>query len=828
MLTTPPNLSPNGDHLMEAYPEQAAADYFQTIPAAQYTVATYDPRTLPRVMVGSGVIYTTQSATTNADVYTGDMRENTAKSTVSTGINMANYGCIASGMITQNQPQVFQNVVAHHARGRYTNPNTGQPTDVGHGLSGGNGILTLYSSIYNEFSYAIQLHKHYLMRSGKRPRSLDHFRFNFQFDPSPAQQTSAWCVLGRESTSFWRVKSWICVLFRSRKDYRIRLPISSPFPLPTPPPPPPPPHKKKTQTPHYTPPHRSQHPYIYSPEKAPSPIMNGSAIFLIVISVIFGLLVLTLAIVSLIKFQHPDDKNQAWFPKIIVVLGYFVVFMTVMVMPFDVANRNRDLNMHIDTLWLVALCTVIVFLCIIIPFSFFWYENEGVGEDLPPDVRPGLMDSQFGAAFAYTLMFCAFIVVLSIILYLTPANKAFIPIHYVVADVTDYGVMESMCEPGTSSPLDPTLTPVDQPTPWTAITCNANAPNSLGCSAAGVGFTWEISVSWLVYLFALLSFLGWWFFCLFSGVGLITLPMDLINTFRTRPIPLPQSKFLSLSMQLATRCEMLLKQVTDMRDGSSDQVDHDQKSRRQKRKFGNKTSQLEQEYWELQRDWDLLKICRDYSNSNPLWYLLQLVLGVICLCVSAAWILHICLFILPGRGRAVSGFLNDMLIKFENVGGGSFPFFGILFYIIFVFYLMWCVVMGNYSLGIRILFFKVYPMEVGKTQINAFLVNLWVLLLCTIPLVHFTQIAFPYYSRFTSIQVLFGLQVKYLRFFTYFWRYNIFLYIMLGVALLSLLVSLICPKDQTKMLYAKMDERAAQKNPRRIAASAEKTGKNKK
>jgi LMBR1 domain-containing protein 1 len=518
----------------------------------------------------------------------------------------------------------------------------------------------------------------------------------------------------------------------------------------------------------------------------------------------------------MIKFQHPDDKNQAILPKIIIIIGYFVVFMTAMVLPFDVANRNSDLNLSVDLLWLIALCVVVGFLILIVPFAFFWYENDGVGDDLPPDVRPGLMDSQFGAAFMYTLIFCAFIIVLSVILYLTPANKASIPIHYVVADLTDYGVLADMCTPGSPSPLDPSMDPVDQPASFIAITCNSQVPNSLGCSIAGVGFNWVISLSWLVYLFALLSFLGWWFFTIFAGVGLTTLPMDLINAFRTRPIPLPQSKFLSLSMQLAMRCDMILKQVSDMRDGSAEQVDHDAKSRRQRRKFGNKSIQLEQDYWELQRDWDLLKICRDFSNSNPLWYFLQLVLGVLTLALSLAWILHICLFILPGRGKEVSGFLNTLLIKLEGLGGGNFPMLGILFYIIFVFYLMWCVVIGNYNLGIRILFFKVYPMEVGKTQMNAFLVNLWVLLLCTIPLVHFTQIAFPFYSRFTSIQVLFGLQVRYLRFFTYFWRYNIFMYILLGVAGLALLVSLICPKDQTKMLYRKLDERAAQKNPTRV------------
>ncbi len=48
-------------------------------------------------MVASGVIYDSVSAT-NGGVYDGDMRENTAKSTFSVGINLANWGVTSSSM----------------------------------------------------------------------------------------------------------------------------------------------------------------------------------------------------------------------------------------------------------------------------------------------------------------------------------------------------------------------------------------------------------------------------------------------------------------------------------------------------------------------------------------------------------------------------------------------------------------------------------------------------------------------------------------------------------------------------------------------------------
>ncbi|AKF86763.1 hypothetical protein MFUL124B02_32415 [Myxococcus fulvus 124B02] len=149
MLTEPPEES--NDHWFLRQPAQAAADYFQTIPAARITVGSYEPMQLARVMVANGTIYDTASVT-NGDVYSGDMRENTGKSTVSVGINLANFGATASSMQSQEQPQLFQHVLAHHNVGMYAN---GRQS---HGLSGGNGMLTVYATSGNEFSHEIGHH----------------------------------------------------------------------------------------------------------------------------------------------------------------------------------------------------------------------------------------------------------------------------------------------------------------------------------------------------------------------------------------------------------------------------------------------------------------------------------------------------------------------------------------------------------------------------------------------------------------------------------------------------------------------------------------------
>ncbi|MDH1489706.1 M66 family metalloprotease [Acinetobacter johnsonii] len=148
MLTAPP--VSNG-HYMLNDPVRAGSDYFQTIPAAEMTVAKYDDIQLDRVMIADGTIYDTASAS-QGGVYEGDMRENVGKSTFSVGINLANWGITSASMASQNQPQLTQTVVAHHSRGKYANG------ESNHGLSGGNGMLTLYDSVGNEFSHEIGHH----------------------------------------------------------------------------------------------------------------------------------------------------------------------------------------------------------------------------------------------------------------------------------------------------------------------------------------------------------------------------------------------------------------------------------------------------------------------------------------------------------------------------------------------------------------------------------------------------------------------------------------------------------------------------------------------
>lgn len=144
MLTNAPDGS---GHRFIKKPADSASDYFQTLPVSRMTMAQYEKVDLKKVIVGNGKIYTERSDG-EGGVYAGDMRENVGKAQVSTGINLATWGATSSPM-NQRQPGVTNQRVIHHSAGMYTN---GRQT---HGLSGGNGMATLYDSVGNELSHEL-------------------------------------------------------------------------------------------------------------------------------------------------------------------------------------------------------------------------------------------------------------------------------------------------------------------------------------------------------------------------------------------------------------------------------------------------------------------------------------------------------------------------------------------------------------------------------------------------------------------------------------------------------------------------------------------------
>jgi len=126
-----------------------------------------------------------------------------------------------------------------------------------------------------------------------------------------------------------------------------------------------------------------------------------------------------------------------------------------------------------------------------------------------------------------------------------------------------------------------------------------------------------------------------------------------------------------------------------------------------------------------------------------------------------------------------------------------FPLFGVLSVATFSFYLLLCAVKGCFKFGLRFLFFQVHPMKINKTYMSSFLFNTGLVLLCALPVVQFSVSAFQDYARYTTINQVINVQLKYLKFFGWWWQKKVFEYAFLVIILLTCLYLGCRPRDQS-------------------------------
>jgi LMBR1 domain-containing protein 1 len=479
---------------------------------------------------------------------------------------------------------------------------------------------------------------------------------------------------------------------------------------------------------------------------SPSPGAMNPVLIVGMSVVMFLTLIASLYI--LVYFQHEEDRNTAWVPKVVVLIGLSLACWVVMALPLDIANSKVGGGLRIDIVWQVLYTTIAIWCMVVIPFAIFYYESED----------PEQKKSAMWAAVKWTL---ASTVVSGVVTFIMWAflGTALIPVsQYSVSTLIEDGDMTYMKT----------------------------------CQNVLCGFTpavLTIGVTPVVYVVAMITFLGWFLFVVFGGIGLAALPLDLFSEYANRPVPMNLEDYAKQKMILNERARALI----EIGQRFSSREKRTQKTRRTYNKF-------KQAVYFLDKDWDKVKLAYKKRGGNPLMHLLNLVLGVIASALSLLWLIHVFayVFITPPR----TTFLNGYFVALDKF----FPLFGTLTYAIFALYLLFCVMKGNIKFGLRVFFFQIHPMQLGNTMMNSLLFNTELILLCSVSVVHFCQRAFDVYTRLTDIDQLLGNQVENLRFLRYFFQNGVFIYIFIGLACLSFMYLLTFPKEQKQEKFDNDDD----------------------
>ncbi|KAJ7294873.1 hypothetical protein O6H91_06G109600 [Diphasiastrum complanatum] len=484
--------------------------------------------------------------------------------------------------------------------------------------------------------------------------------------------------------------------------------------------------------------------------------MSDFNIILLVIVIVVCVLVLLFNTYLLINYQHPDDHNQAYFPKIVVILGLSVAQLSILMLPADVANRHAcqhaiyngacNLTLPMKQLWFAVYIVDAVLVFLVIPFAMFYYEG---------DQEKTMVGRVFSALIWVTLTAIVVGLVLGIAYGLV--GKVDFTVRHLssttIGFTTDFSTL---------SARNPCLVPSNAP----------NSGNQNLCAAYTAGptseATWTMRASFPEYVIALITIVGSVLFSIFGGVGIACLPLSLIFAFFRRPkAVITRSQYIREATELGKRAKEIKESTLALQ--------REERSGSKGRKWKKNVKQVQQELLFLEDDVQALEEAYPQGEkADTAWaltvlgYLLKLVLGIIGLVVSIAWVAHIVLYML--LNPPLTQFLNEVFVKLDSAWG----LLGTAAFAFFCLYLILAVISGEMHLGLNFVFITIHPMRWGRTLMSSFLFNVGLILLCSISVIQFCAKAFAVYAQATAVQEIFGHTLESLRGIKYLFRYNVF------------------------------------------------------
>mmetsp|Transcript_10640 Transcript_10640/g.20578 ORF Transcript_10640/g.20578 Transcript_10640/m.20578 type:complete len:512 (-) Transcript_10640:1610-3145(-) len=471
--------------------------------------------------------------------------------------------------------------------------------------------------------------------------------------------------------------------------------------------------------------------------------------WLIVVTVVLSVALIVATFWIVIHYLDETEKGfgDSWLCKIMVIFGFMLCWAQVLALPLDAANaRGSGGGLEMDVLWQIIYIMVFVMVCFLLPVTMFYYESDE--------------DTSIGQRLCYTFRHMIFVlVVVGLILGIFFGLLAWtnIPVDTYSCDVS--GLVDSDAE-------------------------NPN-PN---CDEGSIDLV--IPVTFPIYIMGLLSFVGWWLFVAFGGIGLTAIPMDLINKFRYRPVAMTHEQLDLKKRMLRTKTQELLELSSKVREKKlvSDAESGWWRKRKLKNELRRDMNKLQAHTLFLEQDVDLYNRSLLIRKNAALWavlYPLILVLGIFLAIISILWMLQIIIYIAvkDDTGTPASPFLNSVLIGLDHPAS---RWFGTAVYAGLAIYLMWACIKGNIKFGLR--FFcccRAHPMEANKTPMNSMIFNVMLLLLSSVAVTLFASNALSMYTRLTAINTMFGVQVRYLTFFRYFYENNVFEYMLLAWSIIT-------------------------------------------
>ncbi|KAJ0028082.1 hypothetical protein Pint_35171 [Pistacia integerrima] len=503
--------------------------------------------------------------------------------------------------------------------------------------------------------------------------------------------------------------------------------------------------------------------------------MGDFNLALVIVAIVVCVLVFIFNVYLLVNYQHPDDANQAYFPKFVVVLGLSIAAISILMLPADVANRQAcsrsiyngacNLTLPMKNLWLAI------------------YILDAVLVSVGKRIKSALL------WVIMTAIVCA--LVLGILYGLV--GKVDFTVRHLSSATTNF------------------------PSTW-------DFSSSQQCIGSGAHQVIVQHILQILHrkkhglcalhfqnmLLLLLQLLGLYFLRFLVVLALLVCHWDLsFHSFRRPKAVITRSQYIKEATELGKKAKELKK--------AADALHQEERSGSKGRKWRKNVKAVEKELLQLEEDVKLLEeMYPQGEKAETSWaltvlgYLAKLVLGIIGLIVSVAWVAHIVIYLLINP--PLHPFLNEVFIKLDDLWG----LLGTAAFAFFCFYLLLAVIAGGNDAGSEISFHYDSSHEVGShtnelfsfqcgshsplfnqvgffdSQIFCFNImysfmlwfnknlvfhsNLIGLLFWFLDfsVIQFCATAFGYYAQATAAQEIFGHTLQSLRGIRYLYKYNVF------------------------------------------------------
>ncbi len=448
--------------------------------------------------------------------------------------------------------------------------------------------------------------------------------------------------------------------------------------------------------------------------------------------------------------------------------------------------------------WDIFFWLIPVWVFLMIPFSSFFYEADDGMLMAGTSVNPNpVKKSRILSALGYTIGVVTFVAVAYFVSYWFLSDTQIPVADYVGDDLVaatslgsdNRGVVYSIQPERYNNFTSNQLEEMDQ----------YDAEYASTVEYAGTAMlVMQVSIS--TFFAALMAWLGWFLFSMFGGIGMASMPLDLLLVFKNRPKHMDAVEYAEAQKNLRDRVNELvdigelikIERESNPGMGKVGGVGDYMNAAKRKEARIERQALLEfkQGVFLLEKDVDDFKACTSaYENYNPLKPYVSLFLGICSIVISIVWIVHIVVFIFPEEPW--SPFLNAYFAWFDK----WFSLFGVLSVALFTIYLLFAAMSGCFKFGLRVACIQLHPMILGKTYMSSFLFNVGLVLLCALPVVQFSAQAFSDYARDSTINQIFNVQIENLQFFGFWFTNKIFIYVFLGFFGLTALYLMFKPKD---------------------------------